>query len=159
MTLVGLLTVVNLVLIGVAAYKGVEHMDSNAFCGTTCHEVMQPEYTAFLSSPHSRVGCVQCHIGPGAGWFVRFEAVRRSPGFAVAFNTHSRPIPSPVHQLRPARETCEQCHWPQKFQGDRLVVIDKFAEDETNTRTSTVLMLKVGGQPRLGWRVASTGTI
>jgi nitrate/TMAO reductase-like tetraheme cytochrome c subunit len=129
----------------VASYKGVEHMDSNAFCGTTCHEVMQPEYTAFLSSAHSRVGCVQCHIGPGAGWFVRSKLSGVRQVFAVAFNTHSRPIPSPVHQLRPARDTCEQCHWPQKFHGDRLVVIDKFAEDEANTRTSTVLMLKVGG--------------
>jgi nitrate/TMAO reductase-like tetraheme cytochrome c subunit len=145
LTLVGLLTVINVVLMGIASYKGVEHMDSNAFCGTTCHEVMQPEYTAFLSSPHSRVGCVQCHIGPGAGWFVRSKLSGVRQVFAVAFNTHSRPIPSPVHQLRPARETCEQCHWPQKFQGDRLVVIDKFAEDETNTRTSTVLMLRVGG--------------
>jgi nitrate/TMAO reductase-like tetraheme cytochrome c subunit len=146
LTLVALLTVVNVALLGVASYKGVEHMDSNAFCGTTCHEVMQPEYTAFLTSPHSRVGCVQCHIGPGAGWFVRSKLSGVRQVFAVAFNTHSRPIPSPVHQLRPARETCEQCHWPEKFQGDRLVVIDKFAEDETNTRTSTVLMLKIGGR-------------
>ena len=133
LTLVGLLTVINVVLMGVASYKGVEHMESNAFCGTTCHEVMQPEYTAFLSSPHSRVGCVQCHIGPGARLVRPIEAVGRPSGIRGRFNTHSRPIPSPVHNLRPARETCEQCHWPQKFHGDRPVVIDKFAEDETNT--------------------------
>jgi hypothetical protein len=145
LTIIGLLTVLNVTLLGVASYKGVEHLDSNAFCGTTCHEVMQPEYTAFLESPHSRVGCVQCHIGPGASWFVRSKLSGVRQVFAVAFNTHSRPIPSPVHQLRPARETCEQCHWPQKFHGDRLVVVDKFAEDETNTRSTTVLMLKVGG--------------
>ena len=146
LSLVGLLTVVNVGLLGTASYKGVEYMDSNTFCGTTCHEVMQPEYTAFLESPHSRVGCVQCHIGPGAGWFVRSKLSGVRQVFAVAFNTHSRPIPSPVHQLRPARETCEQCHWPQKFQGDRLRVIDRFADDAANTRSSTVLMLKIGGR-------------
>jgi nitrate/TMAO reductase-like tetraheme cytochrome c subunit len=146
LSLVGALTVANVFLLGTASYKGVEYMDSNGFCGTTCHEVMEPEYTAFLESPHSRVGCVQCHIGPGAGWFVRSKLSGVRQVFAVAFNTHSRPIPSPVHQLRPARETCEQCHWPQKFQGDRLVVIDKFAEDEANTRSNTVLMLKIGGR-------------
>ena len=100
LTLVGLLTVVNVVLIGVASYKGVEHMDSNAFCGTTCHEVMQPEYTAFLNSPHSRVGCVQCHIGPGAGWFVRVEAVGRPSGvrgrvqYALPPDSLARPPPA-----------------------------------------------------------------
>jgi hypothetical protein len=145
LSLVGLLSLMNVSLLAIASYKGVEHMDSNAFCGTTCHEVMEPEYTAFLESPHSRVGCAQCHIGPGASWFVKSKLSGVRQVIAVAFNTHSRPIPSPVEQLRPARETCEQCHWPQKFQGDRLVVIDKFAEDEANTRTTTVLMLKVGG--------------
>jgi NapC/NirT cytochrome c family, N-terminal region len=145
-SLVGLLSVINVGLMGAASYRGVEYMDSNAFCGTTCHEVMQPEYAAFLESPHSRVGCVQCHIGPGASWFVQSKLSGVRQVFAVAFNTHSRPIPSPVHQLRPARETCEQCHWPQKFQGDRLVVIDQFAEDEANTKASTVLLLKVGGR-------------
>ncbi|MCE1229179.1 MAG: cytochrome C, partial [Firmicutes bacterium] len=65
---------------------------------------------------------------------------------AVTFKTYSRPIPSPVEHLRPARETCEQCHWPQKFHGDKLVVRTKYAEDEANTPSSTVLLLKIGGR-------------
>jgi len=63
----------------------------------------------------------------------------------VAFNTFQRPIPSPVEHLRPARETCEQCHWPQKFHGDKMLVSTKYAEDEANTSSSTVLLLKIGG--------------
>ncbi len=39
--------------------------------------------------------------------------------------------------------------------GDRLKVVDKFADDETNSRSNTVLMLKVGGL-RLGRPAAST---
>jgi hypothetical protein len=139
-------TVLNVAILGTATYKGVEHMDSVQFCGLTCHQVMAPEYTAFADSPHSRVGCVQCHIGPGADWFVRSKLSGARQVLAVALETYSRPIPSPVHELRPARETCEQCHWPQKFHGDKLVVRTRFSDDEANTRLTTVLMLRIGGR-------------
>jgi hypothetical protein len=150
LSLVGGVTILNVALMGTATYKGVEYMESNQFCGLTCHKVMQPEYTAFLDSPHSRVGCVQCHIGPGAGWFVKSKLSGVRQVFAVALETYSRPIPSPVHDLRPARETCEQCHWPQKIVGDKFVVRTKFADDEANTPSTTVLVLKVGGRTGTG---------
>jgi hypothetical protein len=68
--------------------------------------------------------------------------------FAVTFHTYETPIPTPVKSLRPARETCEGCHWPQKYGEDRLVVINKFGEDEKNSLTKTVLLLKIGGGNR-----------
>jgi nitrate/TMAO reductase-like tetraheme cytochrome c subunit len=139
-------TALNVGILSTASYKGVEHMDSVQFCGMTCHSVMAPEYTAYLNSPHSRVACVQCHIGAGASWFVRSKLSGTRQLFAVAFDTHSRPIPSPVKHLRPARETCEQCHWPQKFHGDKFLVRTKYAEDEKNTASTSVLVLKVGGK-------------
>ena len=145
-------TVLNVAIMGTATYKGVEYLDSTQFCGQTCHTVMTPEYTAFIDSPHSRVGCVQCHIGPGAGWFLKSKLSGVRQVFAVALGTYSRPIASPVHDLRPARETCEQCHWSQKFTGDKLLIKKKYADDETNTLLYTVLALKVGG--RSGQRVA-----
>ena len=145
LVLVTAATGLNVVILSTASYKGVEHMDSVQFCGTTCHTVMQPEYTAYLGSPHSRVACVECHIGPGASWFVRSKLSGARQVLAVAFNSYSRPIPSPVKHLRPARETCEQCHWPQKFHGDKFVVRNKYQDDESSTRTITVLVLKVGG--------------
>ena len=139
-------TILNVLLLGTATYKGVEHMDSSQFCGTACHSVMEPEYTAFVDSPHAKVGCVQCHIGPGAPWFVRSKLSGVRQVFAVNFNTFSRPIPSPVQHLRPARETCAQCHWPEKFHGDKFVVRTKYAADEKNTPLTTVLILKIGGR-------------
>jgi NapC/NirT cytochrome c family, N-terminal region len=147
---VGAATILNAAMLGAATYRGVEYMDSNQFCGLTCHKVMAPEYGAFLDSPHSRVGCVQCHIGPGAGWFVQSKLSGVRQVFAVALGTYSRPIPSPVHQLRPARETCEQCHWPQRFVGEKLLVRTKFAEDEKTTPSTTVLLLKIGGRAGTG---------
>ena len=139
-------TVANVVILGTASYRGVEYMDSTRFCGLVCHSVMAPEYAAYVDSPHSRVECVECHIGPGADWFVRSKLSGTRQVFAVALGTFERPVPSPVKHLRPARETCEQCHWPEKFHGDKFLVRTKFAEDEANTASTTVLVLKVGGQ-------------
>lgn len=140
-----LLTAANLAIIAVATYKGVEVMDSTEFCGETCHSVMAPEHTAYERSPHARVKCVSCHIGPGAGWFVKSKLSGSWQVVSVAFDLYPRPIPTPVHNLRPARETCEQCHWPAKFVGDRLKVITHYEDDEANTPTETVLLLRVGG--------------
>jgi nitrate/TMAO reductase-like tetraheme cytochrome c subunit len=138
-------TIVNIVIVTVAAFKGVEVMETNEFCGQTCHEVMQPEFTAYQGSPHSRVDCVQCHIGEGASWFVKSKLSGSWQVISVAFDLYPRPIAAPVHALRPARETCEQCHWPEKFVGDRLKVISRFQEDETNTELKTVMLMRVGG--------------
>jgi hypothetical protein len=144
--LIGSATMANILILGVASYRGVEYMDSVQFCGLTCHSVMAPEYAAYLDSPHARVACVECHIGPGAPWFVRSKLSGTRQIFAVNLGTYSRPIPSPVEHLRPARETCEQCHWPARFTGDKVVVRTHYAEDEANTPLRTVLILKVGGR-------------
>jgi hypothetical protein len=138
-------TFVNVLIVSLAAYSGIHYMDSNEFCGQVCHSVMEPEFAAFQDGPHSRVGCVQCHIGPGAPWFVRAKISGLRQVLAVTFNTYSKPIPSPVHNLRPARETCEQCHWPEKFHGDKVRVFRDFAADETNTESTTTMQIHVGG--------------
>jgi len=127
-------------------YKAVHYMDSDVFCGTACHKVMQPEYTAFQRSPHARVGCAGCHIGPGAEWFVKAKISGAWQLVAVAFDLYPRPIETPVHSLRPASGTCEQCHWPTKFVGERLKVRTHYADDEQNTEMKTALMVKVGGR-------------
>ncbi len=155
----GVMSLLGLVVLAVGTYKGVEYMESVEFCGTVCHTVMQPEYTAHQRSPHSRVACAECHIGAGADWFVKSKISGSWQLIAVAFNLYPTPIGTPVHNLRPARETCEQCHLPTKFTGDKLKERVHYAEDEQNTELHTVLMLKVGGQHGRGasgihWHVA-----
>jgi hypothetical protein len=145
LTFVAIATLANATLVGFASYKGLEVMDSVGFCGEACHTVMAPELAAYKGSPHSRIGCVECHIGAGASWFVKSKLSGTRQVIAVALKTYSTPIPSPVHQLRPARETCEECHWPQRFTGDRVIVKRKYAEDEKNTQQTTVLVMHVGG--------------
>jgi hypothetical protein len=139
------LTMVNIVVVAGATYKGVEVMDSTEFCGMACHSVMQPEFTAHQRSPHSRVGCVDCHIGPGADWFVKSKMDGAWQLIAVALNIYPRPILTPLHDLRPARDTCEQCHWPTVFVGDKLKINTVYADDENNTELRDAILLKVGG--------------
>jgi nitrate/TMAO reductase-like tetraheme cytochrome c subunit len=141
---VAVLTVINGVVVALAAYKGVEYMDSVPFCGQLCHTVMRPEFTAYEDGPHSRVACVQCHIGPGAPWFVKSKLSGLRQVYAVTFHTYETPIPTPVTNLRPARDTCEQCHWPAMFHGDIVNVVREYASDETNTETATTLQVHVG---------------
>ena len=138
-------TLANLVIASQVSYEAVNYMDSVTFCGLTCHTVMKPEYTAFQNSPHSRLECANCHIGAGASWFVRSKLSGVGQVFAVMLNNYPRPIPTPVLNLRPARQTCETCHWPQKYGQDRVDVIWKYGEDEANTLTKTVLLVKIGG--------------
>lgn len=139
------LTMLNIVIVASATYKGIHYMESVEFCGLTCHKVMEPEYTAHARSPHSRVACAECHIGPGADWFVKSKLDGSWQMISVAFDLYPRPVETPLHNLRPARETCEQCHWPTKFVGDKLRVIKHYKEDEENTELTTALLLKVGG--------------
>jgi nitrate/TMAO reductase-like tetraheme cytochrome c subunit len=149
--IVFVVTMANIVIVSLAAYRGVEYMDSPQFCGQVCHSVMRPEFTAYQDGPHSRVTCVQCHIGPGASWFAKSKISGARQVLAVSFHTYSRPIPSPVQNLRPARDTCEQCHWPEKFHGDKVRRIYEFAADEKNTESVTVMQVHVGGgSERLG---------
>jgi len=147
---IGIATVLNVLIFTFASYQGVAYMDTTTFCGQTCHTVMQPEFAAYQNSPHARVNCVECHIGPGAGWFVKSKLSGVRQVFAVTFKTYSRPIPSPVKYLRPARETCEQCHWPQRFSGDKLIIETSYQDNEKNTPLTTALVLKIGGRMSQG---------
>jgi len=146
---VAVASIANVIIFSQWGYSAVNYMDTGAFCGLACHTVMQPEYTAYVNSPHAHVACVECHIGPGASWFVKSKLDGVGQVFAVAFNSYPRPIPTPVATLRPARETCEHCHWPARFSGDQFNVRTSYAANEQNEAATTVLLMKVGGY---NWR-------
>lgn len=127
------------------SYRAYGFMESVEFCGQLCHKVMAPEFTAYQSSPHARVTCVSCHIGAGADWFVRSKLSGVRQVLAVAFNTYPKPISAPIKDLRPARETCETCHWPEKFFGDQVVTKVRYLPDEANSEQRLTLTIKTGG--------------
>jgi nitrate/TMAO reductase-like tetraheme cytochrome c subunit len=137
--------VVFAVVSAAGSYKAYEFTESVQFCGQLCHTVMSPEYTAYQLSPHARVACAECHVGPGATWFVKSKLSGSRQVFKAAFNTFPRPIQTPVKNLRPAQETCEQCHWPKKFYGGQLKVFSHYAGDEKNTLRQIRMIIKTGG--------------
>jgi hypothetical protein len=138
-------TALALPMVGVLSYEGYHYTDSNQFCGSVCHTVMHPQFTAYQHSPHAHVNCAECHIGSGASWYVKSKLSGIRQVLAVALDSYPRPIPPAIQELRPATETCRQCHWPAKFFGDQLVAIDHFGSDEANTPSRIRMLLKTGG--------------
>ncbi|MFO0757709.1 MAG: cytochrome c3 family protein [Byssovorax sp.] len=132
------------VVFAFTGYNGFLMTESVEFCGSTCH-VMEPERVAYQHSSHARVRCVECHVGQGAGWYVHSKLSGARQLFAVMFNTYERPIPTPVENLRPAKETCQECHWPQKFVQAQLYQRGHYKYDEKNTPEQITLLVKTGG--------------
>ena len=138
-------SLVFLLCTAIGSYQSYHVSESVQFCGEACHGPMKPEFTAYQFSPHARVACVECHVGHGAGAFVKAKMNGVHQLVGVVTGKYHRPILTPIHNLRPARETCEQCHWPQKFSGNIDRTYPHFLADETNTPYTVRLSLKVGG--------------
>jgi hypothetical protein len=139
------LTMVNVMIISLAAYGTVHHMESAEFCGTTCHTTMEPEWKAHQVSPHAEVACVSCHVGPGAEALVQSKIAGTRQLWQILSNNVPTPVAAPVRTMRPARETCQTCHWSEKNHGDKLRVIHEYADDQASTESTTPLQLHVGG--------------
>jgi len=140
-----MLTVVNFAGVATLGYAGVHEMSSVTFCGTACHAAMDPEFVAYQESPHAHVGCVDCHVGPGANWFIKSKLNGTRQLVNYVTDSYSRPIPTPVDDLRPANETCENCHWPGKYLGTKLMVRPHYREDHDVTAYVNVLLMRTGG--------------
>jgi len=146
----GAMTVVNLIIGSQVTYRAVAQMESDQFCGQSCH-VMKPQFLANQRSPHRSVGCVDCHIVPGAAGFVAAKMNGTRQMLEVVMNSYPRPVPPALQsgKLASSVETCETCHSRAIAIGSRLRILSKFKDDETNTPIQTVLMMNVGGG-RLG---------
>jgi hypothetical protein len=137
-------TFINFVIVGTASYRAVSYMDSPNFCGQTCH-VMAPQWTAYQVSPHSHVACVECHIGSGFDAAVQAKVNGTKQLIEVTFHDYPTPIKASLSALRPARATCEECHSPTHFVGEKLLVETMYGDDEKNSVTHNVLALHLGG--------------
>jgi hypothetical protein len=139
-------TLANAAIITLAAYRGVEHMETAQFCGVTCHSVMQPQYIRYQKSPHANVPCVDCHVGSGAQSFVQYKLAGARQLVRLAANTYSRPIPPALDHLRPAAETCEHCHSRASSRDDRLKIIRHYDDSQESTEKISVLLMRSGSR-------------
>jgi nitrate/TMAO reductase-like tetraheme cytochrome c subunit len=139
----GILIVIGLGL-AVGGVEGYTYSESVAFCGTVCHS-MYPQLERHDQSPHAQVACTTCHVGEGAQAFIQSKIDGTRQLVSTVLDNYARPIKSPVHNLRPARETCEHCHNPTTFTDNIIKVNRHFDNDRANTPTETTLILKMGG--------------
>lgn len=139
------LTAANLLVLAIGTYKGIEVMESTTFCGQACHTPMEPQAVTHQASPHARIACAECHVGPGAPSFIEAKFAGAGRVVAMTLDNYRRPIPRIVPNLRRGRETCGECHAIPKPVGDRLKVITHFADDEAVSERKTVVNLHVGG--------------
>lgn len=137
-------TIIILFLSTLGSFEAYHITESVEFCGSLCHQVMEPEHVAYQNSPHANVLCVECHVGSGASWYVKSKLSGLHQVYAVLTNSYPRPIETPLHDLRPARETCEKCHWPQKFYARTLWTNKYFLADSANTEWDIMLQMKTG---------------
>ena len=139
-------TTIFLFLSALGSYEAFHFTESTTFCGKLCHYLMEPEYAAYQNSPHAKVACVACHVGPGAGWYVRSKMSGIYQLYATLTESYPKPIPTPISNLRPARDVCEQCHWPEKFYAQKLRLETHYLNDEKNTRWDIRLIMKIGAE-------------
>lgn len=161
--IVGVLTIVNVLFIVGAGSSAMHYMDDSEFCGTACHTIMGPEWQVYSVSPHSRVPCVDCHIGEGVQALAAAKVNGAWQAVAAMFDLYNKPIGTPIHNLRPASETCGKCHWPEKHYGSKLVKIERYRDDETNTKQYTTLNLKVDAANGVGsgihWHISEQNEV
>ena len=139
-------TVFLLIISSVGSYEAFHFTESVEFCGKLCHQVMEPEFVTYHGSSHERVACVECHVGAGATWYVKSKLSGLYQVYSVLAHKFPTPIPTPIANLRPAQETCEKCHWPEKFYDRKMKDEHSFLADDSNTEEVIQLQMKTSSK-------------
>ena len=156
--------IISIIFFVTATLRMLTYMDRTYFCGNACHTIMNPEWEVYQNSPHARVKCVDCHVGYGLQPLIESKINGMRQMILATFDAYSQPIPTPVHQLRPARETCEKCHWPSKFYGTKIKKKVHFKTDSVSTPVYTTLAIKIDehsgtGKAGIHWHIAPENEI
>ena len=138
-------TIATVVLFAFTGHETLSYMGSPKFCGTTCHEAMQPQWDTYSRSTHSNVGCVECHIGPSAAQEIKAKWNGIHQLVSVLTSKYDRPVMARAEQLLPAQETCLECHTPRRFMPDRIRLFAHYALDKDNTPKFNAVALRLGG--------------
>lgn len=123
----------------------VELSESNEFCTQACHSVMGPEAIAYEDTAHSRIPCVECHVGAGPEGFFAAKLGGLRQLYALASDTVTRPIPTPIHGAPIDRALCESCHTPEHDAGFEARQTTYFLSGEDIYPVRLAMAVKVGG--------------
>ncbi len=153
-----------------AGYTTYEYTESDTFCGVVCHtggqSIHRSENYSYSFSPHAMIGCSTCHVGSGAKYFLIYKLRGVRQLFDVLTNRVPKPIPTPVADLRPAQDVCENCHGPKYQFYERLEARKFFLSDTNNTQWGLDLLLRMGTSglktdrpPKMHWHSSTTEKI
>lgn len=142
-----------LFLTALGSYQTYHLTETNEFCGKTCHTSMDPQFVAYQHSPHAEIGCVECHVGSGAGNYMRTKLNGVKQLYHTVLGDFPRPIVIENPHLRPRSETCVACHWSKRDVGNVPRTYRHFLADEANTPFTVEMVLKVGGGDPVNGRV------
>ncbi|HWS91581.1 MAG TPA: NapC/NirT family cytochrome c [Mycobacterium sp.] len=138
-------------VLGGTTYRAIEFTESTTFCGT-CHNVMQPEVDAHLTSPHAEVECTKCHIayqtgplGPNTTAYIQSKIGGVRQMISVLTNSYDTPVRAPASKIPSTNTTCQGCHAPNKDYGTVIRQFTSYGSDEGNTRSTRALAFPVGG--------------
>jgi nitrate/TMAO reductase-like tetraheme cytochrome c subunit len=133
-----------LLVSAIGSYETYHATSSVQFCGMACHAPMEPQFIAYQHSPHAQVECTKCHIGSARGNFIKAKVNGVHQLLAVATDHYPRPIKL-SGKIDINQQTCEQCHWPNRYVGNVERAYHHYLDDESNSTFSVRLLLKVGG--------------
>ena len=149
-----------------AGYKTYEFTESDTFCARLCHIVHTAEDSSHSYSVHAEIACVDCHVGPGAKYFLLYKLKGTRQLFDLLTGRYPRPIPTPVVDLRPSQDVCENCHGPKYQVNQFLQSRTYFLSDKKNTQKTINLLLKMGKAdvtterpPKMHWHYSTTAEI
>ena len=145
------LSVLNLMIISVATYRGLHVLHSDAFCGETCHNVMEPQAVAHDVTTHSNVYCADCHVGEGAAHFARSKLNGARQMFEFILGDYSRPVPQPTGV---PSTICIRCHETDQYREDRLHIRRTFDDSEKPAEKVTIFRTLIGGYRNGKWKGA-----
>jgi hypothetical protein len=149
-----------------AGYKTYEFTESDTFCARLCHVVHTAEDHSHSYSVHAEISCAGCHVGSGAKYFLLYKLKGTHQLFDLLTGRYPRPIPTPVVDLRPSQDVCENCHGPKYQINQRFESRTYFLSDKTNTRKTINMLLLMGRTagmpdrpPKMHWHYSTTEEI
>ena len=132
------------VFFGLSGAQAAKFMDSDTFCGQTCHSVMEPESVMHKKSVHAATRCVRCHVGEGVHGLLVSKMRGAWQVVALMTNHYKRPVSTPVISLPSSEDTCKTCHDTDRKSSPYMKLYTSFKDDKVSSREVSAVVMNLG---------------